>query len=238
MDLGLTGRTALVVGGSGRIGLATARQLQQEGAKVVIAARDRGRLNDASEQLGGVPTFVVDTSSDESVDALVNAVTTDLGRIDVLVNTAAPSARTLDSALDHDPAQLMRAINGKAMGYLRVANAVLPGMIERGWGRIVNVSGQNALLTGSMTAAARNGVVSVAAKALADAVAGSGVTVTVVNPGTVTDEPDRAPTLGKPGDSTYAEVAAAIVYLASEQGGAISGETLALGHRVRGTMVL
>lgn len=239
MDLGLTGRVALVVGGSGRIGLATARQLLAEGARVVLAARDTGRLADAADALGGgVPVHTVDTRDDASVAALVAAVLEQHGRIDVVVNTAAPPAGTLDPARDRDASAILSAIDGKAMGYLRVIEAVLPGMLENGWGRIVNVSGQNALLSGSLTASARNSVANIASKVVADAAAGSGVTVNVVNPGPVGDDAPRDRGIGQPGGSTYEEVAAAIVYLCSEQGAAISGETLALGHRVRGHIVL
>ncbi|PJJ72142.1 NADP-dependent 3-hydroxy acid dehydrogenase YdfG [Diaminobutyricimonas aerilata] len=239
MDLGLTGRVALVVGGSGRIGIATARQLLAEGAVVVLAARDRGRLDAAAAELGAdVRVAVVDTRDAGSVDTMVRSVVEDLGRIDVLVNTAAPPAGTLDPSLDRDPAAILSAIDGKALGYLRVIEAVLPGMLERGWGRIINVSGQNALLSTSLTASARNSVASIASKVVADAAAGTGVTVNVVNPGPVADEPERDRGIGQPGGSTYVEVAAAVVYLCSEQAAAISGETLALGHRIRGQMVL
>ncbi len=162
----------------------------------------------------------------------------EFGRIDVLVNTAAPPASTLDPAKDRGPEAILAAIDGKAMGYLRMSEAVLPGMLERGWGRIVNVSGQFAQLSGSLTASARNSVANIASKVTADAAVGSGVTVNVVNPGPVSDAPERDGGVGKPGGSTYEEVAAAIVFLCSRQAAGISGETLALGHRIRGTIVL
>ncbi|NQX28209.1 SDR family oxidoreductase [Microbacteriaceae bacterium VKM Ac-2854] len=229
-----TGRVALVVGGSGYIGREIARQLIASGATVALAARNPGRLAEASVWLGGVSTHVIDTGDDASVAAVVDAVLAEHGRLDVLINTAAPSARTLDPAKDADPAQVLAAIDGKAMGYLRCANAVIPTMRAAGYGRIVNVNGQNAFLSGSITAAARNGVVQLAAKGLADALAGSGVTVNSVNPGVVTEHPSVEVAPARPGESSPEQVAALVVFLASEIAGAISGETVAIGHRVRG----
>lgn len=229
-----SGRVALVVGGSGYIGREIARQLIDAGAIVVLAARSPERLAEASAGLGGVATQLIDTGDEASVRAVVDAVVAEHGRLDVLINTAAPSARTLDSAKDADPTQILAAIDGKAMGYLRCSNAVIPVMRSAGYGRIVNVNGQNAFLSGSITAAARNGVVQLAAKSLADALAGTGVTVNTVNPGIVTAHPSAEVAPARPGDSSPEQVAALVVFLASEIAGAISGETVAVGHRVRG----
>jgi NAD(P)-dependent dehydrogenase (short-subunit alcohol dehydrogenase family) len=223
MDLGLTGRVALVVGGTGTIGSAVAEALRAEGATVVIAARDPGE--------GGV---VIDTRDEASVLAGVESVVERFGTIHVLVNTAAPSARTLDKARDRDPAQILDAVDGKAMGYLRCANAVLPTMQAQGFGRIINVSGQNGYLTGSVTGSVRNSAVMVISKNLADALAGTGVTVNVVNPGHVVESPSPVVEFGAGGESTPAQVAALVTFLASEAAAAISGESIAVGHRVRG----
>ena len=156
------------------------------------------------------------------------------GSIGVLVNTAAPSARTLGPARNADPEQVARAFEAKAMGYLRCCNAVLPTMVAAGFGRVVNVSGQNAYLTGSLTGSVRNAAVIIASKALADSVAGTGVTVNVVNPGVVTPEPATEVAAGAPGESSPEQVAALVTFLASRSAGAISGESISVGHRVRG----
>src|SRR5262245_8847669 len=107
MDLGLAGRVALIVGGSGRIGLETGRQLLAEGATVVLAARTAEKVDAAVTELGGAgPTLsglTVDTGDDASVEALVAAVLAAHGRLDVVVNTAAPPANLLDPAKDRDP---------------------------------------------------------------------------------------------------------------------------------------
>jgi NAD(P)-dependent dehydrogenase (short-subunit alcohol dehydrogenase family) len=239
MDLGIAGNVALVLGGTGRIGSVVARRLLEEGATVVLGARDESRLAGLAADLGGaVSTVVVDTRDAASVSDAVAQIVERHGSIDILVNAAAPPAGTLDRSRDREPEQMLDAIDGKAMGYLRAMNAVVPHMTAAGFGRIVNVSGQNALITESATATVRNGVVSAISKELADAVAGSGVTVNVVNPGPVRDDPQREPALGKPGESSYAEVGDLIVFLCSAPAGAISGEAIAVGHRVRGQMVL
>jgi len=234
MDLGLTGVVALVVGGTGVIGTAVARSLVAEGAVVVLAARNDEKLKQVSAEVGAAGWVTVDTRDGSSVDLMVARVIAGHGPIGVLVNTAAPSALTLDSSRDRDPLQVLDAIDGKALGYLRVASAVLPGMQAAGFGRIITVSGQNALITGSITGSVRNAATIVVSKNLADALAGSGVTANVVNPGLVTENPSSDVALAKGGDSTPEQVAGLITYLASRLGAAISGESIAVGHRVRG----
>lgn len=235
MDLGLKDRTVLVVGGAGYIGREIARAFAAEGARVVIAGRSPEKLDAVAAELGGaVSTVVIDTRDAASVRSAVDQVLASHGRIDVLVNTAAPSASTLDPARDRDAEQVLDAIDGKAMGYLRVTEAVLPGMRAAGFGRVIQISGQNAWLTTSVTGAARNAVVNTAAKSIADALAGTGVTVNVVNPGSVKDEPGGDVKLAAGGESSPTQIAALVAFLASDAAAAISGESIAVGHRVRG----
>jgi NAD(P)-dependent dehydrogenase (short-subunit alcohol dehydrogenase family) len=223
MDLELTGRVALVVGGTGVVGTAVAEALRAEGAIVVVAARNPG-----------TDGIAMNTRDEASVQAGVDAVLERHGAIHVLVNTAAPAAGTLDASRDRDPRQILDAVDGKAMGYLRCANAVLPVMQRQGFGRIVNVSGQNGYLTGSVTGSVRNSAVMVISKNLADSLAGSGITVNVVNPGRVVDSPSSEVAVGAGGESSPAQVAALVTFLASGPAAAISGESIAVGHRVRG----
>ncbi|MFC4068843.1 SDR family NAD(P)-dependent oxidoreductase [Actinoplanes subglobosus] len=235
MDLGLAGRTALIVGGSGLIGRAVAAALIREKVRVVLAARSADRLDLAAGEFGGqTGTVVVDTRDTASVAAAVERVIADEGAIDILVNAAAPPANTLDPAKDQDPDQVRDAFDAKTVGYLRVVDAVLPHMRRAGFGRIVNISGQNAFLSRSVTGSIRNAAVIVGSKALADSVAGTGVTVNVVNPGLVTATPNPVPQAAAPGDSTPEQVAALVTFLASAQAAAISGESIAVGHRVLG----
>lgn len=236
MDLGLQGQVALVVGGSGLIGRAVGRVLHAEGAQVVLGSRSSDRLTEAAQAIDpSVGTVIIDTADQSVVDRAVAQVTERYGSIDILINTAAPSARTLDPERNSDPAQVAAAFEAKAMGYLRCINAVLPGMQTAGIGRIVNVSGQNAYLTGTITGSVRNAAVIVLSKNVADAVAGTGVTVNVVNPGIVTADPARTVAQGAAGESSPEQVAALVTFLASRLASATSGESISVGHRVRGS---
>ncbi|MGM1030060.1 MAG: SDR family oxidoreductase [Actinomycetota bacterium] len=225
MDLQLSDHVVLIAGGTGLIGAAVADAARAEGATVVTAARGDG----ADIRLDG--------ADDASVDAAVAQVLAQHGRIDALVVAAAPPAQSLDPARSGDPAQVSTAIEGKAMTFLRIANAVIPSMRTAGYGRIVGLSGQNALLTGNITAAVRNAALIIAAQSLADDLAGTGVAVNVVNPGPVTPTPQTEVAPGKPGESTPEQVAFAVLPLLSPRS-AISAESIAVGHKVRGAVSL
>jgi len=225
MDLQITDHVVLVVGGTGLIGSAVADAARAEGATVVTAARGEG----ADIRLDG--------ADDASVDAAVAAVLEQHGRIDALVIAAAPPAQSLDPAKQGDPTQVAAAVEGKAMTFLRIANAVIPAMRAAGYGRIVGLSGQNALITGNITGAVRNAALIIAAESLADELAGTGVAVNVVNPGPVTESPKAEVAQGKPGDSSPEQVAFAVLPLLSPRS-AISSESIAVGHKVRGAVSL
>jgi NAD(P)-dependent dehydrogenase (short-subunit alcohol dehydrogenase family) len=226
MDLQLQQKIALVVGGSGLIGAAVVDRLREEGATVVVASR---HPKDGGVELDGRDT----ASVEHAVDAVIAAH----GRIDVLVVSAAPSAQTLDPARNSDPEQVVDAFDGKALVFLRIANAVAPHMRETGSGRIVVVSGQNALITGSITGSVRNAATNLIAKNLADSLAGTGVAVNVVNPGVVSEHPEAAVQRGVPGQSSPAQIADLIAFLGSPIS-AVSGESIAIGHRLLGTTQL
>jgi len=221
VDLGLSGRVAVVVGGTGYIGRAIADRLRAEGATVLTASRSGGDVR-------------IDGADRASVEAGVAAVLEEHGRIDVLVVTAAPPADSLDPSSLSDPDTVLDAVGGKAMTFLRLANAVLPAMRAAGHGRVVAVSGQNAYFTGNIAGSVRNAALSVVAKNLADEHVGSGVTVNVVNPGTVKDTPSTEVEPARGGESSPAQIAALIAFLASDDAAAISGESISTGHKVRG----
>ena len=223
MDLQLNDRVVLVVGGTGLIGSAIAARLRDEGATVVVASRS------------GRDGIAMDARDDESVSAGITGVAAEFGRLDGVVVTAAPSARTLDPAHNSDPDQVEEAFDAKAMVFLRVANAAIPIMRQAGFGRIVGVSGQNAFLTGNITGSIRNAALIIAAKNLADELAGTGVTVTTVSPGTVSETPATEVEAGRGGESSPAQIADLVTFLASPRS-AVSGESIAVGHRVRGVV--
>lgn len=213
----------LVVGGNGFIGSAVVARAREEGATVVVASRS------------GDYGIVMDGSSEESVTAGIATVLEQHGHLDAVVITAAQSAQTLDATLNSDPAQVAAAFDAKSLVFLRVANAVIPAMRARGYGRIVGISGQNAFVTGSITGSIRNAALIIAAKNLADELADTGVTVTTVSPGIVADEPATKVAPGRGGESSPSQIADLVAFLISPLS-AVSGESIAVGHRVRGVV--
>ncbi len=257
MDLLLTGKRALVTGGSRGIGKAVARTLAEEGCDVAIAARDPGRLATAVEELRaasgrriiGIP---VDTGDDDSVRSMVAAAVEGLGGVDILVNNAArPGGQSAPPTLATlTRGDLFDEVEVKVMGYLRCAQAVAPQMIERGWGRIVNISGLAARSTGSIVGSIRNVAVAAMTKNLADELGRHGITVTVVHPGLTRTEATpgvvaaRAAAAGVDAAAIEArmaqgnaikrivdadEVAAVVAFLASPRAAAITGDAVACG---------
>jgi 3-oxoacyl-[acyl-carrier protein] reductase len=138
MDLGIEGKTALVMGASRGIGRAIAAALAREGAKVAMASRSRERLEEAANEIQGeTAVFEADTSDLDWLAALPDEVASKLGPVDVLVtNTGGPP---LGAALDHEHDEWLDAYGSLVLAPRTLTEAVLPGMRERKWGRIVNV---------------------------------------------------------------------------------------------------
>ncbi len=157
MDLGLTGKTALITGGSAGIGLACATMLAGEGVAVAIVGRDAARLAAAAPALRA-HTVAADLSKAEDVVRTAREAEAALGRIDILINCAG-SAMGGDF-LDVGDQAYLDAWNLKLLGYIRMTRAVVPGMIARRDGRIVNIVGgagrypSASFLTGSTSNAA------------------------------------------------------------------------------------
>jgi len=190
MDLQLTGKRALVTGGSRGIGFAIASALAGEGADVALLARDQVRLETARQQLAAahgrrVLALPADTTDDAAVRAAIGRTADELGGIDILVNNAAEPAgpgspRALADLADAD---LLAAFDAKVLGYLRCARAAAPHMAAQGWGRIINISGLAARSTGTPSGSIRNIAIAALAKTLADELGPAGINVTVVHPG-------------------------------------------------------
>jgi 3-oxoacyl-[acyl-carrier protein] reductase len=136
MELGLEGRVALVMGASRGIGRGIAAVLAREGARVAIASRSAEAIEEAAREIGATG-FVADASDAERMASLPGEVVSALGPVEILVaNTGGPP---LGGALDHDLEEWERAYRSLVLAPRVLADAVIPGMRERGWGRIVNV---------------------------------------------------------------------------------------------------
>lgn len=259
MDLDLTGKRALVLGGTKGIGRAAARVLAEEGARVVLASRTDGTAAAAeiADRTGAEVTWLpVDNRDDTSVQRLVSEVVAALGGVDILVNTAAePWRADMNSVPSQTSDDAMREqFEGKVLGYLRAARAVAPHMIAAGWGRIVNVSGLAARSSGQVAQTVRNTAVTSITKNLADELGPHGINVTVVLPGTTRTEGlrDRLAARAEAEGTTVEaleeklasnsihrvvdadDVAAVIAFLASPRSIAITGDVIPAGGGVPG----
>ena len=138
MELGISGKTALVMGASRGIGRAVAAALAREGARVAMASRSRPGLTEAAAEIEGETAVLVADASDlDRLAALPGEVGEALGPIEILVtNTGGPP---LGGALDNPLAEWEQAYRTLVLAPRTLIEAVLPAMRERGWGRIVNI---------------------------------------------------------------------------------------------------
>ena len=243
MDLELTGKRAIVTGGSVGIGKATARELAAEGVDVVICARRQDILEATAHELESetgrrIVPIVADTTSAESVNAMVQRAAEHLGGIDILVNNAAaPGGLVLGPLPESEDTDLLSDINTKVVGYFRCAKAVAPHMQSQGWGRIINIGGLAARNAGTYSGL-RNAALVHLTKTLSNHLGPDGINVNLVHPGaTVTErtseEAARAPQsndIRRIVDAT--EIGYVVTFLASPKSTAIAGEVVAAGGGV------
>jgi 3-oxoacyl-[acyl-carrier protein] reductase len=184
MELGVAGRVALVMGGSKGLGRGVAEALAREGARVALASRSRERSEEAAAEIEGDATpFVADNADLDRLAKLPGEVEATLGPVEILVtNTGGPP---LGGALDHGLEDWELAYRSLVLAPRTLIGAVLPGMRERGWGRIINVGSSSTRepipglnLSNSHRMAAVGFL-----KTLAREVAGEGVTVNTVATG-------------------------------------------------------
>jgi 3-oxoacyl-[acyl-carrier protein] reductase len=261
MDLKLTGRSALICGASAGLGYAVAEALAREGCRVAINARTPADLRAAAERLRqGTGAVVVALPGDVSVPAdaelIVRESARAFGTLDiVLANAGGPPPGPF---LSHDQATWTKALETNLLSTVTLFRAALPGMIERKWGRLLVITSLSALepVPGLiLSSAARAGVLGLV-KALSDEVAPQGVTVNAICPGmfgtarlthlwearakasgqSVKKEEAKAlraipaGRLGLP-----EELGAFAAFLASEQGGFITGQSIRIdGGQGRG----
>jgi 3-oxoacyl-[acyl-carrier protein] reductase len=184
MDLGLEGRTALVMGASRGIGRAVAVALAREGARVAVASRSEERIREAAAEIGEAATpFVADTSDLARLARLPLEVAEALGSVDILVaNTGGPPA---GGALDHGAEEWEEAYRSLVLAPRVLAGAVIPGMRAEGWGRIVNVGSSTTIeVNPALNLSNSHRMATVGfLKTLAREVAGDGITVNTVATG-------------------------------------------------------
>jgi 3-oxoacyl-[acyl-carrier protein] reductase len=193
MDLGITGRNAVVTGGSLGIGRAVAAELAAHGVNVVIVARNEERLRAAAAALSGpapgrnesgrVIPIAADLSRADEIERMTHAARMALGRIDILVNNAGSSPAS--GLVDTPDSVWQSSIDLKLMGYVRCARAFIPEMAARKWGRVVNVIGLGGhqIVPRYVAGGAINAALLNVTKSLAKEFAAAGVTVNGVNPG-------------------------------------------------------
>ena len=241
MDLGITGRVALVTGASKGIGREIAAELAAEGARVAISSRSRERITAAAAEIGATG-FVHDSSDLDDVPRFVRAVEGALGPVEILVcNTGGPPAGA--DALGFTREQWEAAYAELVLAPMALVERVLPGMRERGWGRVLNVVSTSVRepLPHLMLSNSHRAAMITAFKTLARQVAADGVTLNSVLPGRIATDrifemsgsreaaeasaSDQVPA-GRMG--TVEEMAAAAAFLCSARASYVTGETLAV----------
>lgn len=190
MDLQLKNKRAFITGSTGGIGLAIAKVLASEGAEVIINGRTQDRIDQAitrlksevpGTKLSGIPADFADSASVESLLAK-------LGSVDILINNV--GIFTSQSFADTSDADWYRMFEVNVMSGVRLSRAVLPGMLERNWGRILFVSSECALLVPEDLIAygATKAALLAVSRGLAQTTKGSAVTVNSILPGSTLSE--------------------------------------------------
>ena len=217
MDLELTGKKALITGGSRGIGKAIALELAKEGVDIAIAARDIDALDESARAIApamgqesvssrafgserrarrydlsaiGRRLIAVraDTTDDDDVQTLIDITAEEFGGIDILVNNAAAPGGLVGGGLAHaNTDDLLADIDTKVVGYLRCAKAVAPHMQHGGWGRIINIGGLAARNAGTYSGLRNLSLVHMT-KTMSAELGQYGITVNVIHPGTTITE--------------------------------------------------
>ena len=236
----LTDRVALVTGASQGIGKTIAQTLARAGAKVALAARNKDKLEEVAGEIrsagGNSAVFPLDVASEEQIKSVVKAAAAHFGKIDILVNNAGITRDQLVLRMKRADWDAVLSTNLTSAHLL--TQAVMGSMLKQRWGRIINIAsinGQMGQAGQANYAASKAGLIGLT-MAVAREVASRNITVNAVAPGYIeTDMTTSLPPemkeamlkmtpLGRGG--TPADVAAAVVFLASEEAGYITGHVL------------
>lgn len=188
MDLHLKNKVALITGASRGLGAATAAALAEEGAHLVLSARDRTALEHQAKELTGthgvrVITVSADLTEADSCATVVQQTLDEFGKIDVLVNSAGASQGGVFWEI---PDQVWQdSMELKVMGTIRMTRAVIPSMLERKYGRIVNIVGNTGLQPSPrlLPGASANAALLAITRGLGEELAPHNIVVNALNPG-------------------------------------------------------
>lgn len=245
MDLGLTGRTAIVCGASAGIGLGVAESLASEGANVVMFARRRDVLEREAERLGGL-AVAGDVTSSEDLTRLVDAAVDAYGGIDILVNNSSGPPRTTAVELDADKVEA--AVRLLLVSVVRLTGLCLPFLERSPAGRIVNITSSSVrepIDNLALSNAVRPGVIGWA-KTLARELGPKGITVNSIAPGRIDTERIREVYPDGPTEAdlrsiplrrlgTTQEIGDVVSFLCSERASYVSGTVIVVdGALTRG----
>ncbi len=236
MDLGLTGRVAVVTAASKGLGRATAQALAAEGARIVLNSRNAAALSELAATFDEALVVPGDITDAALPDRLVAAAVEEWGRVDIVVGNA--GGPPIGSALEVDDEQLLSAVNANMLASIRLARAAVPHMRDRGWGRVVFIA------SATVRQPARDLVLSNVArtglwawtKTAAQDLAEAGITVNVAAPGLhATDRLLERGTTGRTGDPT--DFGKVVAFLCSEPANFVNGVALGVdGGTVTGLL--
>jgi 3-oxoacyl-[acyl-carrier protein] reductase len=227
MDLGLEGKVALVTASSKGLGRATAHALSQEGAKVVLCARNQQTLEQAAESMpGGTLAIPADVTDPATPQRLVDATVDRFGALHIVVANAGgpPPAR----ALEVDDAAVLAAVQANLLTSIRLVQAALPPMRAAGWGRICLITSKavkQPIPTLALSNTARTGLWAWAKTAAADLFE-EGITLNLACPGTHDTERGRQSGLGRGPVGDPDDFGKVVCFLCSEPARFVSGAAL------------